>query len=215
MCSGCCLGSGRIPGIGVWQGCKSWNLACFNLHESVLCLGCWRCGLAPAHQRRREFAFPFIFLNSLESWNLKIRIFQKRWHCFTFYILELWFVENKDRSEKEYVINMGEGRQSPAETLKGCCPCLLSCGLGDPQIHADLSVITSTFLKKPQSCIPLTSQCSFPQTAHVSLMCIVLLCLPLVCFYLEHDWLMCTLELKPQVTWMEKLLSLDLRTAPG
>lgn len=25
-----------------------------------------------------EFAFPFIFLNNLETWNLKIRIFQKR-----------------------------------------------------------------------------------------------------------------------------------------
>lgn len=61
------------------------------------------------------------------SWNLKIHIFQNVWSC-TFYILEWWSVENKNRSKEEYVINT-EGRarrQSPVETLTGYCKYLLS-----------------------------------------------------------------------------------------
>lgn len=43
------------------------------------------------------------------------------------------------------------------------------------------------------------SKCSFPQTAQVPLVCIVLLYHALVYLYLEHYLLVSTFELKPQV----------------
>lgn len=84
---------------------------------------------------------------------------------------------------------MGEGRQSPTETLKGYCQCLLSCVLGDPQIYANLPVITSTFLKKPQNCVPLTlqmlfstdSSCSYAVHCSASHRQHLLLCCALFC----------------------------------
>lgn len=125
-------------------------------------------------------------------------------------ILELWSAENKNRSKKTYVVHTGEGG-----------------GQQRPEGLVQMAVVLCP-RHSSGSCTPISGSSQCPQETtemfflpstpsgrrwHVPLGCILLPCLPLVSFCLEHSLYPC--ELKPQMVLMEKLPSLDLRTAVG
>lgn len=88
---------------------------------------------------------------------------------FSFYFLELWSVEVKNWSKKEYVSNIGEDIVEQA--LKGSCKPLLFYNLAHPQIHINplLVILTllNAFLHRPDFSAPSPFCFFIPRTSRI------------------------------------------------
>lgn len=218
ICPGCCpernFLNRRVPGTGT--RCVRDENGGTWLFRKFFCFDFW--GVVwpwAASAGGGSFAFPSSFLTvwMFSSWNLKSPIFQNVWNSFLFYILELWSVENKNRSKTKYVIHTGEGRarQRPWRiSANGSCP-VSQAFLMDVCTHLWFFLVS----QRNHRNVPFTLYVLWTQVACVPLSCIPQPFLPLVSSCLEHCLLMYPCELKPQMTLMEKLPSLHLRMAVG